>query len=303
MQFNHSNFGGNAINHGDVITPTLEADVVVTLPDLPVDVYRVRALEGVVEVSIGSDGVTRQKLGANGEIDPIGVSFAMDSNAVIAGPELDPRVAVLAWREQPVVFTVVTSADNVLRIPLADRLSPALMSVASDTSGVGLRVVGLADERKIARVDIVAGAGVDASAVVHVMGVAVPWNPVRMRVQLINSVELRHYTTGQDVEAQNFWRMPVQRLGTLAKQPREEISASINYDEWLDQKDVVERVYKVEISPPGALQYYVLKASKDRVRLFFNRGDDRVRYKVTTQVLTSKGEVLEDELVVKNKEV
>jgi len=94
------------------------------------------------------------------------------------------------------------------------------------------------------------------------------------------------------------------RVGTLTKQPREEISVSLNYDEALDPKDAIQRIYGVEIEPPDEMRHYaLLMPSRDRVRVFVNGGVNRQRYKLTVRVLTVGGEVLEDELTVKIKEI
>lgn len=93
------------------------------------------------------------------------------------------------------------------------------------------------------------------------------------------------------------------KLGTLTKQPREEISCSVNFDEALDPRDSVERIRSVEVTPPGVLRIYALVAGRDRIRLFVSGGEDKERYAITTRVLTSRGEMLEDELTLKVKEI
>lgn len=93
------------------------------------------------------------------------------------------------------------------------------------------------------------------------------------------------------------------KVGRLVKQPREELSCSIEFEHALDSRDAVERVYSVAVDPPGELRIYALVANKHRIRLFINGGEDAQRFKVTTRVLTTRGEVLEDELTVKVKEI
>jgi hypothetical protein len=101
------------------------------------------------------------------------------------------------------------------------------------------------------------------------------------------------------------------KLGTQAKQPRERISVLVRYGEALDSGDTVARVFpncEVRQDPPRSDNYAALAAvplfvDAETVRIWLQGGDDGTRYKVTVRVRTARGELLEDELKVKIKEL
>lgn len=93
------------------------------------------------------------------------------------------------------------------------------------------------------------------------------------------------------------------KLGTFNKQPRERISKSVFYTEALDEGDEIATVDSVTVEPAGELQASPVLVAGDRVRIWTQGGLDGATYKVTITVTTAFGEILEDELTVKIKEL
>ena len=92
------------------------------------------------------------------------------------------------------------------------------------------------------------------------------------------------------------------KVGTFTKQPGEKISKSVLYTEALDDGDYIETVVSYVASPVG-LTILAGLSSNDRVRVWFEGGTDGVTYKVTLKVSTHQGEVFEDEITCKVKEI
>lgn len=92
------------------------------------------------------------------------------------------------------------------------------------------------------------------------------------------------------------------KVGTFTKQPEERISNSILYTDALDDGDSISSVSYCAAEPAGLTVSPVL-ADVDRVRIWADGGDNGVTYKITVRVETSGGEILEDELVCKVKEL
>lgn len=92
------------------------------------------------------------------------------------------------------------------------------------------------------------------------------------------------------------------KLGNITKQPAESRWVSVRYDDDLDDGDEVSSVLACTADPSGLSVTPVL-ATIDRVRVFIEGGDDGATYKITLRVATSGGEILEDELVCKVKEI
>lgn len=92
------------------------------------------------------------------------------------------------------------------------------------------------------------------------------------------------------------------KVGTFSKQPGERVSNSILYSEALDDGDSVAAVLSC-ISEPAGLTVSPVLADVDRVRVWAEGGDTGVTYKITVRVETNGGEILEDELICKVKEL
>lgn len=93
------------------------------------------------------------------------------------------------------------------------------------------------------------------------------------------------------------------KLGSVPKQPGERRSFSIRYDDDLDEGDEVQQVDACTVEPGGTLTASPAMVSGQRVRVWVDGGTDGVAYKVTVKVTTTAGERLEDELIVKVKEI
>jgi hypothetical protein len=100
------------------------------------------------------------------------------------------------------------------------------------------------------------------------------------------------------------------KIGTFKKQPRERISVLVNYEEALDPDDTLARVFPAEVrlDAPFSTGLCTLGAtpllmSETSSRVWILGGDDGARYKVTLRVKTRRGELLEDELRVRVKEI
>lgn len=92
------------------------------------------------------------------------------------------------------------------------------------------------------------------------------------------------------------------KLGTFSKQPGERISNSILYADALDEADSVTSVPYCAAEPADLIVTPVL-VSGDRVRVWTEGGTSGVTYKITVRVSTNGGEILEDELICKVKEL
>ena len=96
------------------------------------------------------------------------------------------------------------------------------------------------------------------------------------------------------------------KVGTYTKQPGERIGKSIRYSEALDPGDSISIVSGCVVEPTGDfgdLSASPVLVSEDRVRIWTEGGIAGVTYKVTVTVQTAGGEIFEDELFVKVKEI
>lgn len=92
------------------------------------------------------------------------------------------------------------------------------------------------------------------------------------------------------------------KLGSFMKQPAERLSVSIRYGDALDLGDSIATVDYCAAEPVDLTVSPVL-AADDRVRIFAQGGTDGTNYKITVRVTTANGEVLEDELICKLREI
>lgn len=92
------------------------------------------------------------------------------------------------------------------------------------------------------------------------------------------------------------------KLGTFSKQPGERLSKSILYVEALDDGDEIASVMSCTVEPSG-LDAMPTLVSGQRVRLWVGGGADATAYKITVRVQTAGGEILEDELTCRVREV
>lgn len=92
------------------------------------------------------------------------------------------------------------------------------------------------------------------------------------------------------------------KLGTFPKQPSERLSKSIVYGDALDDGDEIATVMSCVVDPAGLTVVPTL-VDANRVRLWVSTGADGVAYKITIKVQTSGGEIFEDELTCRVREV
>lgn len=92
------------------------------------------------------------------------------------------------------------------------------------------------------------------------------------------------------------------KLGTFEKQPAEKKWVSINYEKALDDGDSIIQIDYCTAEPAGLILTTSL-VSESRGRIFVENGADGTTYKITTRVTTNNGEVFEDELTCKVKEL
>ena len=92
------------------------------------------------------------------------------------------------------------------------------------------------------------------------------------------------------------------KVGTFGKQPSERISNSILYTDALDEGDEVTTVVSCVVTPSGLTASPVL-ASGDRVRVWSEGGVNGESYKITVTVETAGGEIFEDELTCRVREI
>lgn len=92
------------------------------------------------------------------------------------------------------------------------------------------------------------------------------------------------------------------KVGTFSKQPGERISNSILYTDALDEGDEVTTVVSCVATPAGLTASPVL-ASGDRVRVWSEGGVSGESYKITVTVETAGGEIFEDELTCRVREI
>jgi len=91
------------------------------------------------------------------------------------------------------------------------------------------------------------------------------------------------------------------RLGTVTQQPAERLSYTIDYSEFLTDGDNV--LTAVSTVSPTGLVVEAVSVYDPRVRFWVRGGTAGVTYKVTVDVGTADGRILQDEIVFKIKEV
>ncbi|WXL27761.1 hypothetical protein WG219_10040 [Ectopseudomonas mendocina] len=92
------------------------------------------------------------------------------------------------------------------------------------------------------------------------------------------------------------------KLGTFTKQPSERLSKSIVYDEALDEGDEIAVVMSCLVDSADLAVVPTL-VDGNRVRLWVSSGVDGAIYKITVRVQTAGGEIFEDELFCRVREV
>ncbi|AVR89016.1 hypothetical protein [Thauera aromatica] len=92
------------------------------------------------------------------------------------------------------------------------------------------------------------------------------------------------------------------KLGSFSKQPGERVSKSVIYTDALDPGDEIGTIDECRAEPAGLEVSPVLVAG-DRARIWVSGGTDGVQYKITIKVTTAGGEILEDELFCRVKEI
>lgn len=92
------------------------------------------------------------------------------------------------------------------------------------------------------------------------------------------------------------------KVGTFTKQPAERISNSITYADALDEGDEVSQVMSCT-AEPSDLGVSPVLVSGNRVRIWTQGGTDGEQYKISLTVLTSGGEIFQDELICKVRDV
>ena len=92
------------------------------------------------------------------------------------------------------------------------------------------------------------------------------------------------------------------KLGTFTKQPGERESYTITYEDDLTDGDNVQTA-TASVSPIGGLAVEQVFVIDPRVRFFVEGGVSGESYKVTVVVNTADGRRLEDEVIIKIKEI
>ena len=92
------------------------------------------------------------------------------------------------------------------------------------------------------------------------------------------------------------------RLGVATQQSTERKSYSFVYTEALDKGDSVSSIDSC-IAEPGGLIVSPALVSDTRCRVWCSEGTPGNSYKVTLRVNTAGGEILEDELIIRVKDI
>ncbi|TYK70277.1 hypothetical protein FSY45_24750 [Comamonas sp. Z1] len=93
------------------------------------------------------------------------------------------------------------------------------------------------------------------------------------------------------------------KLGQVEQQPQERRSYSIQYQEALHDGDSLESASAIAEPAGLVVEHVSIFDEETRVRFWVRGGVSGVTYKVTVTVETRDGERLQDEIVVKVKEV
>jgi hypothetical protein len=95
------------------------------------------------------------------------------------------------------------------------------------------------------------------------------------------------------------------KLGTVTQQPTERLSYTVDYTEFLTDGDNLQQA-TAQVTPSGLTVDNVGIYDDDvthRVKFWATGGQAGTRYKVELTVLTADGRILQDEVVVKIKEI
>ena len=92
------------------------------------------------------------------------------------------------------------------------------------------------------------------------------------------------------------------RLGTVTQQSTERKSYSVDYTDALDAGDGISQVLWCAASD-DSLTVTPVMVSETRVRLWVSGGVSNVTYVITLRVATAGGEILEDELICRVKDL
>lgn len=92
------------------------------------------------------------------------------------------------------------------------------------------------------------------------------------------------------------------KVGTFTKQPAERISNSIVYTDALDEGDELTSIESCTATPED-LEVSPVLVSTDRVRIWSQGGTDGTVYRISLTVRTAGGEILQDELMCKVREI
>lgn len=92
------------------------------------------------------------------------------------------------------------------------------------------------------------------------------------------------------------------RLGTVKQQPAERLSYTFDYSAFLTDGDNVDTAVVGAVSPSG-LTVDTVGVFDPRVKFWVSGGTAGVTYKVTLDVTTADGRQMQDELIVKVKEI
>ena len=93
------------------------------------------------------------------------------------------------------------------------------------------------------------------------------------------------------------------RVGNFEKQPDERRRLSITYSDALAQGDSVSTVELKSIAPTGELTVDTLAAVTPQISFFVDGGVDKTTYIITVTTTSSLGEVFEDEVSVRVREM
>ena len=91
------------------------------------------------------------------------------------------------------------------------------------------------------------------------------------------------------------------KLGTVTQQPAERLSYTIDYGEFLTDGDNVQTAAAAADDPE--LIVNTVTVVDPRVRFWVTGGINGKQYKVTVDVTTADGRILQDEVIFKIKEV
>lgn len=92
------------------------------------------------------------------------------------------------------------------------------------------------------------------------------------------------------------------KLGTFQKQPQERLSKSILYTESLDPGDSISTINACYAEPED-LDVSPVLIDGERIRIWVSGGVNEEQYKITVNVTTAGGEIFEDELFCRVREI